>query len=401
MHANTRPESPRTQDSRTERFAVRNTLYILLAALLLAFLMASMPPLWAILTSIAFRIGAMLVTIGIAWYYRDILILPLGLVFGLTAVRLFLTLTQSNQPASAHHLSELPGYLFSSLALLGTVHLLRIFESRARMARELQIQSEHLRQRAEEQQQMLIDQSRLAQMGEMMGVVLHQWKQPLNVINWSTEMLREDLDACPCQIPDADKRMDQIQHQVQFMAQTLERFRTFFRPEPDTQSFLPHREITAVLGLLQSQFDDCRVRIALHESVPDCQRRVRGAAIEFQQILLNILVNAREAIETHRRQSADPESIGNIDIHLDCSTGDAIRIRICDDGGGLSSAALEHIFEPHFTTKGTQGNGIGLHVCFTILRQRMHGLLIAGNTETGACFSICVPALHAVPRAPH
>lgn len=267
-----------------------------------------------------------------------------------------------------------------------------------------------LEQRVEEEvtlrlkgEQLLVQQSKLAAMGEMLGAISHQWRQPLNALAIIVQNIR---DAYKFDELDRDyiegtvqKSMEQIRH----MSSTIDDFRNFFRPDKQKASFNAVRMVGNVLGIMSAQLSDNQIRYRLnchthnrsYEDIDEmlgCEAMISfGYQNEFQHVILNIVNNARDAILS--RRDGNPEwsqAPGQIDFdfyHPDT----AIVIEIADNGGGIAPDILDRVFEPYFTTKEPdKGTGLGLYMSKVIM-EHMNGRLSARNSDQGAVFILELP----------
>ncbi|GFO58658.1 hypothetical protein GMST_09830 [Geomonas silvestris] len=225
---------------------------------------------------------------------------------------------------------------------------------------------------------LLIQQNRLAAMGEMINNIAHQWRQPLNALGLLVQAVPFFAGAegeAPAELQhNSEKSMALIRH----MSQTIEDFRNFFRPNKEKVSFDLHREIGKTLALMEGSLQGKAVAIeVLDEGAPE----VLGYPNEFCQAMLNILMNARDALA--ERQVAEPRIV----IRLAGEAGRAL-VTVTDNAGGIPEAVLDKVFTPYFTTKGESGTGVGLFMSKTIIEKNMGGSLSVANTADGAQFRI-------------
>jgi C4-dicarboxylate-specific signal transduction histidine kinase len=227
--------------------------------------------------------------------------------------------------------------------------------------------------------QMLIQQSRQAAMGEMIGNIAHQWRQPLNTLGLYTQSLsffydqpiftKEYLDTSVA------KSMELIRH----MSKTIDDFSNYFKPDKEQVDFSVSAAVKSTLSLLEGSFQHPRIRI---EIVEHDHPVVKGYQNEFAQALLNILVNARDALTERRIADA------GVTITV-CSEGGSAVVTVADNAGGIAGELINKVFDPYFTTKGPlQGTGIGLFMSKSIIEKNMGGRLTVRNTAAGAEFRI-------------
>jgi C4-dicarboxylate-specific signal transduction histidine kinase len=230
-----------------------------------------------------------------------------------------------------------------------------------------------------EKERMLIQQSRQAAMGEMIGNIAHQWRQPLNTLGLYTQRLgfyygqpifnKEFLDTSVA------KSMEIIQH----MSKTIDDFRNYFKPDKEMIDFNAREVVKNTLSLLEGSFQNPKISI---EIIEKDNTVINGHKNEFAQVLLNILVNARDVVV--EREIAD----ATVTITI-CREGHFSVITISDNAGGISEEYINKVFDPYFTTKGPQqGTGIGLFMSKTIIEKNMRGKLSVQNIDNGAEFRI-------------
>jgi len=228
---------------------------------------------------------------------------------------------------------------------------------------------------------LLLQQSRLAAMGEMLNNIAHQWRQPLNNIAIYVQNIQMLRAAGELSDAELDKDVRSVTEIIQHMSKTIDDFRTFFRNEREKQPFnvkaVVEQALRFVSGRMAHHGIDCRL-VASQEPTAE------GYQSEYIQAVLNILNNAADALSTSDRPDRQ------IIITLDRQGAQSV-LSIRDNGGGIPSEALPHIFEPYFTTKGpTTGTGIGLYMAKVIIEKHMAGRLTARNVKEGAEFTITV-----------
>ena len=230
-----------------------------------------------------------------------------------------------------------------------------------------------------EKDQMLLMQSRQAAMGEMIGNIAHQWRQPLNVLGLNIqqqlfyydhgEFTREFLDDC------VNKSMKVIEH----MSNTIDDFRNYFKPDKERIDFKVQDTIASTLSLINDSFKNKHIAI---EIIVKDDPVIHSFENEFAQVALNILNNAKDVLT--ERKIKEPR----VTITIDSENGRAV-VTIADNAGGIPDGIIEKVFDPYFTTKGPQtGTGVGLFMSKAIIEKNMHGHLTARNTISGAEFRI-------------
>ncbi|KAF0216074.1 MAG: PAS/PAC sensor signal transduction histidine [Geobacteraceae bacterium] len=227
--------------------------------------------------------------------------------------------------------------------------------------------------------QMLMQQSRQAAMGEMIGNIAHQWRQPLNTIGLYIQGLlvpgecgefsKEHLEA------GVNKAMQVIFH----MSQTIDDFRNFFRPDKEMTLFRVDEVVAKTVSLVEGSYRCQQIKV---EVKTKGEPLINGYPNEYSQVLLNILINARDAFLEKKIADA------RVELRVFTEKGKAV-VTITDNAGGIPAGILDRIFDPYFTTKGPdKGTGVGLYMSKTIIEKNMNGRLTARNTGNGAEFRI-------------
>jgi len=224
--------------------------------------------------------------------------------------------------------------------------------------------------------QALIQQNRLAAMGEMINNIAHQWRQPLNLISLIVQGLSEYKDLSQTEL---DLEVERIMCVILHMSQTIDDFRNFFRLDKEKTRFSANQTVAKVVELISPSMIDKCIGITITEQ---SEVAVFGYSNEYAQVLLNILSNAKDVLV--ERNVAGPR----IEISISLADDSSV-VTITDNGGGISRDIMPRIFDPYFTTKEhMQGTGIGLYMSKIIIEQNMGGRLTARNVEGGMAFRI-------------
>jgi PAS domain S-box-containing protein len=231
------------------------------------------------------------------------------------------------------------------------------------------------------QEQILIHQSRLASMGEMLGIIAHQWRQPLTALRILVADLMDAYEHSEFSKEYLAGSSRDINSQIDFMSRTIDDFRDFFRPSKELERFDLAKAVDDVLNILSALLKS--KSITVHVSRPDDRVETAGYPNEFKQVVLNVINNAVDAITGQRQKNLMDRAEGDIFIDIDRENGRPC-VRIRDNGGGIPEEILGRIFEPYFTSKTkTAGTGIGLSMSKTIIEQNMHGTIRAENVNAG------------------
>lgn len=246
------------------------------------------------------------------------------------------------------------------------------------IARDIQ-EIKRLQQEKGFQQAVLIQQSKLAELGNMIGAIAHQWKQPLNAIGIIAQDLPEAYEFGELNKEEVEKISSNILDQVKFMSQTIDDFRNFYKPSKEAAPFEVMRSIRGVTNLLKTQL--IKHNIELNISGDDAIKAV-GYESEFRQVVLNLITNVKDVV--------DDQSLASCKIDIEIKKADQkVLITVQDNAGGIPAKLLPtKIFEPFVSTKQDKGTGIGLSLAKTIIEDKMHGKIYAINTNDGALFTI-------------
>ena len=230
-----------------------------------------------------------------------------------------------------------------------------------------------------EKDQILLIQSRQAAMGEMIGNIAHQWRQPLNALGLTVQQLSLIYDLGEFTKEFLDKSVSQSVELIKHMSKTIDDFRNYFRPDKEKAEFKVNDAIANTLSLIEDSFNNRHIRIKV---IAKDDPVIYGYRNEFAQALLNVLNNARDAIT--EREISDPR----VTIMI-CSTDGCAVVTIADNAGGIAEEIMGKIFDPYFTTKDLQnGTGVGLFMSKSIIEKNMGGRLSARNIADGAEFRI-------------
>ena len=230
---------------------------------------------------------------------------------------------------------------------------------------------------------LIFQQSKLAAIGEMIGNIAHQWRQPLNSIGvtmMKLELKNESGDLTQEVISDVIENTNSI---ISHMSKTIDDFRNFFSPNKSKTIFLIRDNIQSILALMIPQLHNHCIEIDVNGN-QDIE--VYGYENELKQVLINIVSNAKDAILNNK---SIEDGLITIDI---ITKNHNLIISISDNAGGIPEDIINRIFEPYFTTKfKSQGTGLGLYMSKVIIEKNMKGTLDIQNSEQGAIFNISIP----------
>ena len=215
----------------------------------------------------------------------------------------------------------------------------------------------------------------------MIGVIAHQWKQPLNTIGIIVQDLPDSYEYGELDEEMLQTQVDKVMDQVRFLSQTIEDFRNFFKPSKKPQIFPLRQSVEDVYRLMMAPLARRGVEVRITGDEKVC---VRGYENELKQVILNLLNNANEALQDTNIQAP------LVTINVEASEDKALLV-VTDNGVGIPESLLpDQLFEPFASTKGKEGTGIGLSLSRQIL-EKMGGSIQAGNVGQGARFTVTLP----------
>ena len=234
---------------------------------------------------------------------------------------------------------------------------------------------------AKEKDKALLHQSRLAQMGEMLSLIAHQWRQPLTEVlgifmelETAAKFGKADKEYIENEAKEGDKL-------VRYMSKTIDDFRDFFKPEHAKTAFSIKSACEEALSLAGPSLRHERIHVSLHVREDST---VLGYPLAFAQVVLNLLLNAKDALMQHTPQ--------NPNIHVKIwAEGDFAFVQGSDNGGGIDKNVYEQLFDPYVSTKKSAGTGLGLYMAKMIIEQHLGGEISATTSDDGAIFLIRVP----------
>ena len=268
----------------------------------------------------------------------------------------------------------------------------RDISKRKQIEKELEQLSKNLEIRVHEEveknklkDQQIFQQSRLAQMGEMISMIAHQWRQPLTSIsNISYDLqLKLQLETFNLNtkegIEDASKyfihSLEDVNNAIFYLTNTIDDFRNFYKPNKIMINMKVQDVIIKTLKIIKASLRNDSIEVI--EEYND-ENKVKLYDHELMQVILNLLKNSQDNFKDIKKKGK----------YIKIFTDDK-HISICDNGGGISEDILEKIFDPYFSTKSEKnGTGLGLYMSKTIIDEHHKGSLEVTNTQDGVCFKI-------------
>ena len=226
-----------------------------------------------------------------------------------------------------------------------------------------------------EKDKLLSEQSKLATMGEMIGAIAHQWRQPLNALAGYIQFIEDDYNDNLVDKKYIKEFVSKNMGFINFMSNTIDDFRNFFKIDKERTNFSVRQKILTTSKITNLGLKNNNIKLLIENE----DFIAYGFPNEFQQVILNIINNAKDHIVQSKIQN------GKIKIVIDKKG----TIEIIDNAGGIPTDIIHRIFEPYFTTKEQgSGTGIGLYMSKKIIEDNMKGELSVCNTTDGANFKI-------------
>jgi PAS domain S-box-containing protein len=307
------------------------------------------------------------------------------------------------------------GMLNSKGEILGFVYVFRDITDRIKMDQELinrkvelETVNKNLEKRITEEtekrrknEQLLFEQAKFAAMGQMISAIAHQWRQPLNALALYTQDIEEAYEHEEVNAEYLSKFVENSMKMINHMSGTIDDFRNFFHSTNLKEEVDFVRVVCDSISLISTQLKNQNINYELtiiadgKEDVfvnsmpaPDVKygREIKIITSELKQVVLNILQNARDAISEKRTGTL--KRAGNVQITVLYDKNKVVTT-IGNDGGNIPEEHLVSIFDPYYTTKPEgEGTGIGLYMSKVMVEDHMGGLLVAGNIDGGAVFTI-------------
>lgn len=237
---------------------------------------------------------------------------------------------------------------------------------------------EDITKKREKERQLMLH-TKQAQMGEMIGMIAHQWRQPLAAISATvaTLQLMEALDEYDKSY--YDKQLNNMELYTQHLSKTIEDFRNFFKEDKKQVNIKLSELLQSAIDIIKPIFIGKDIEITVEHT---CEEEISTYPNELKQVILNILKNSEEVIEERKIKN------GKVEIKT-YKQNDEFHIAIKDNAGGIPAEVIDKLFDPYFTTKEAyNGTGLGLYMSRTIVEEHCRGRLEVKNSDGGALFLI-------------
>ena len=230
-----------------------------------------------------------------------------------------------------------------------------------------------------EKEKFLFQKTKMADMGEMIGNIAHQWRQPLAVNNTIISILKEKNEREILESKELSEKLREMENSIQYMSRTIDDFMHFYHPNKEKIIFSLSKIINHAIEITRPMINKTKIKVYFHDTD---MYYVNGYMNEYIQVLISILTNAKDALIDRKVKDA------YIELKL-FENKENIIVTISDNAGGIRKDLLHRIFDPYFTTKHkAMGTGLGLYISKMIIEKNMNGYLSVENGEKGAIFSI-------------
>ncbi len=237
-----------------------------------------------------------------------------------------------------------------------------------------------------QQKQFLIQQSKLAEMGDMIAAIAHQWNEPLVELSALVQDIQTSYLLNELKDNDVKSFVNDSMIQIKYMSKTLSDFRNFLKPSTKKNLFSISKAFNEINEIIGKQIFYSNIKMNFNYKNKNEELLIYGYENEFKQVLLNIINNAKNKIV---EKDLPINQKGKIDINIErCANFNTIEI--IDDAGAIDEKIINSIFEPYFTTK-EDGTGIGLYMAKIIIEDKMRGTINVRNNKNNVIFTIKLP----------
>lgn len=237
-----------------------------------------------------------------------------------------------------------------------------------------------------QQKQFLIQQSKLAEMGDMIAAIAHQWNEPLVELSALVQDIQTSYLLNELKDVDVKDFVNDSMVQIKYMSKTLSDFRNFLKPSTKKKLFSISKALNEINEIIGKQIFYSNIKMSFNYKNENEELLIYGYENEFKQVLLNLINNAKNKIVEKYK---DNDKRTKIDINIQRCTN-YNTIEIIDDGGRIEEKIIKSIFEPYFTTK-ENGTGLGLYMAKVIVEDKMRGTINVKNDGDNVIFTIKLP----------
>jgi len=337
--------------------------------------------------------------VGVSWYATVVLVMffiggiRVGYIITAISVSIILGLYISGF-TQLNHL-EVVSALMIITAIMAIAHfytysMVHQFQNLKNLNNDLKVRVDEGVYELRKRDELMLEKSRQAQMGEMISMIAHQWRQPLNAIAIQTTSMEIDISLNDNNLwEDEEQRTQYLRHHlkqidgaVEVLTNTIDDFRNFYKPDRDKELVPVTRPINKALKLLETQLQSKNISVETHFG---SEFEMLMHTNELMQVVMSIIKNSDDNFKE--------KQIENAKIIISTKVeNENVLISIEDNGGGIPEAIIKKIYDPYFSTKDQRnGTGLGLYMASSVVTKHHNGDLHAFNTENGVCFEISLP----------
>jgi len=259
---------------------------------------------------------------------------------------------------------------------------IRVDENIPKEISKIAVSFNHLMNELYDKNKLIVKQSRLAAMGEMISMIAHQWRQPLTGMGMTTDNLLLDIELQDIDENRFKENLELINKQIAYLSHTIDDFRNFFKPNSKIEKIKINTLIDESCQIINSTLKKNNIKI---KKIDDNDITIMTKRNDLMQVILNLIKNSMDAYMINDLQ----------DRVIKISTNDDsknIEIKIKDNAGGISDKIIEKVFDPYFSTKDKKhGTGLGLYMSKMIVENHFQGELLVNTVDNSTTFSIVIP----------
>ena len=254
-------------------------------------------------------------------------------------------------------------------------------EYKNQLEEKVNTQIEELREKNEQ----ILQNAKMVSMGEMIGNIAHQWRQPLSTISIKASTIAFKNESNLLDLDELNQEMETIVETANYLSKTIDTFKNFLKEDKELIKMDLQDVVCRSIDIVKPNLDNNYIE--LRKNIPEELIQVQLTQGELEEVIINIVNNAKDALIENQ--------IKNPLIQLTLKEDDSYAIiTIEDNGGGIPNDIIPRIFEPYFTTKHkSQGTGLGLHIVYKIIKESLNGDITVHNSNNGAIFTIKLPTI--------
>lgn len=236
-------------------------------------------------------------------------------------------------------------------------------------------------EKSKEKDRQMLAQSRLAQMGEMLNMIAHQWRQPLSAISNTTSSLLLKNMMGGYEVKEFETNLNNILKYSQHLSSTINDFRNFFKSEKSKYETTLHQLIDDVTKIISPSIDAHNIHLEVQS---DSNTSFKSFPNEIKQVILNLIKNSEDVLNEKQVKRPSIKMQSDEDAQF-------VYLHVEDNGGGIDEDVSDKVFEPYFTSKKQDGTGLGLYMSKIIIESHCEGEIFFNNTSEGVKFTIKIP----------